>query len=429
VYEKYYPYKSIAMTQDEMLGHLNDPGKLEKMYRSDKVNFKRIFRKLYPELKSKSNSLADFWNERLNYENEEINWGTGRELLLVIIAALVAGLLAKLPVVLPVSEEFFYTRNIGFIVFPLLTVYFGWKNKLSTGKFAFITGLTLAGLIFINSLPDVKTSDTLTLSCIHLALFLWSVLGFAFAGGQKDSEGKRLDFLKYNGDLVVMSALILISGGIMSGITVGLFSLIGFNIEEFYFKNVVIFGLAAVPVVGTYLIRTNPQLVGKVSPVIAKLFSPLVLVMLVVYLIAIVYSGKDPYNDREFLMMFNALLIGVMAIIFFSVAETAKTTKSNVETWVLFLLSVVTIIVNGVALSAILFRISEWGFTPNRAAVLGGNVLILINLLLITLKLFRVLSKKAELTAVGKAIAFYLPVYFVWTIIVTFIFPLIFGFK
>jgi hypothetical protein len=415
------------MTQDELLSNLNDPGKLEKMYRSDKVSFKRIFRGLYPELKS--NSLADFWNERLNYESDEINWGTGRELLLVIIASLAAGLLAKLPAVLPVSEEFFYTRNIGFIVFPLLTFYFGWKNKLSTGKFAFIAGLTLAGLIFINSFPDVKTSDTLTLSCIHLVLFLWSVLGFTFAGGQKDSAGKRLGFLKYNGDLVVMAALILISGGIMSAITVGLFSLIGFNIEEFYFKNIGIFGLAAVPVVGTYLIRTNPQLVGKVSPVIAKLFSPLVLVMLVVYLTAIVYSGKDPYNDREFLLMFNALLIGVMAIIFFSVAETPKTTKSAVEVWVLFLLSVVTIIVNGVALSAILFRISEWGLTPNRAAVLGGNVLILINLLLITLQLFRVLSKKSDLSAVGKAIALYLPIYFIWTIVVTFIFPLIFGFK
>jgi hypothetical protein len=289
--------------------------------------------------------------------------------------------------------------------------------------------LSLAGLVFINTFPDVKSSDTLTLSCIHLALFLWSVLGFAFVGGKKDSDGKRLDFLKYNGDLVVMAALILISGGIMSAITVGLFSLIGFNIEEFYFKNIGVFGLAAVPIVGTYLIRTNPQLVGRVSPVIAKLFSPLVLVMLVVYLTAIIYSGKDPYNDREFLLMFNALLIGVLAIIFFSIAETAKTAKSYAGIWVLFLLSVVTIVVNGVALSAILFRISEWGFTPNRAAVLGSNILILINLLLITLQLFRVLSKKAELATVGKAIGFYLPVYFVWTIIVTFIFPLIFGFK
>ncbi len=89
----------------------------------------------------------------------------------------------------------------------------------------------------------------------------------------------------------------------------------------------------------------------------------------------------------------------------------------------------VTVVVNGVALSAILFRVSEWGITPNRLAVFGGNVLFLINLFLVTSQLFRVLSKKADITRVWKAIASYLPVYFVWTIIVAFIFPLVFGFK
>ncbi|CAA9468538.1 MAG: hypothetical protein AVDCRST_MAG96-217 [uncultured Segetibacter sp.] len=245
----------------------------------------------------------------------------------------------------------------------------------------------------------------------------------------RDNHEKRLSYLKYNGDLVVMTTLILIAGAIMTGITIGLFSLIGFNIERVYFDYVGIFGLAAAPIVATYLTQTNPQLVGKVSPVIAKIFCPLVLVMLVIYLIAMVYSRKDPYNDREFLLIFNALLIGVMAMIFFSVAETSRSTKSQLEVGVFFLLSIVTVIVNGIALSAILFRISEWGITPNRAAVLGGNVLILINFLLVTAQLFRVLSKKANITGVGKVIALYLPIYFLWTIIVIFIFPFIFGLK
>lgn len=413
--------------KDEILACLNDPGQLEKVYRTNKVKFKREFNILYPELKG--NPAADFWNERLNYESDAINWGTGKELLFVVIASLLAGLIAKLPAFLSIDEEFFYRRNIGFIIFPLLTAYFAFKNKLSPGKIAFTIITTLAVLIFINSFPVAKKSDTLILSCIHLILFLWSVLGFAFVGGKENNQQKRLGFLKYNGDLVVMTTLILIAGAIMTGITIGLFSLIGLHIEKFYFDYVGIFGLAAAPIVGTYLTQTNPQLVGKVSPVIAKIFSPLVLVMLVIYLAAIIYSGKDPYNDREFLLIFNVLLIGVMAIIFFSVAEASGTAKSRTEIWILFLLSVVTVILNGIALSAILFRISEWGITPNRTAVLGGNVLILINLLLVTAQLFRILSKKTDETGVGKVISFYLPVYFVWTVIVTFLFPLIFGFK
>lgn len=411
--------------RNEILAHLNNPVQLEKMYRSNKFSFKREFSALYPELKG--NALADFWNERLNYETDEINWGTRSELLFVLIGALLAGVIAKLPAIFKLDEEFFYSRNIGFIVFPFLSAYFAWKNKLSTTKIAVIAGATLAGLLFINLLPDANTADTLTLSCIHLILFLWAVLGFAYVGDMTNTD-KRLGYLKYNGDLVVMAALIVIAGAIMSGITVGLFSVIGMNIEKFYFQYVAVFGAAAIPLMATYLTQTNPQLVGKVSPVIARIFSPLVLVMLVVYLTAMIFSGKNPYQDREFLLIFNALLVGVMALIFFSVAEKSKA-KSQAEIWILFLLSLVTIVVNGIALSAIVFRIAEWGITPNRAAVLGGNGLILINLLLVTAQLFKVISKNADLNMVGTSIARYLPVYFVWTVIVTFLFPLIFGFK
>jgi hypothetical protein len=412
--------------KEEILLHIDNPEQLERLYRADKTTFKRSFKELYPELTN--NALAAFWNARLNFAKEEISWGSRKELVFVIIAALLAGVIAKLPTLFNIDEEFFYSRNIGFIIFPVLSAYFAWKNKLSTGKIAFIAGATLVSLFFINFLPNDDTSDTLILSCIHLVLMLWSILGFAFVGETRINNEKRLGFLKYNGDLVVMTTLIVIAAGILSGITIGLFSLIGFNIEKFYFENIVIFGLPVAPIVGTYLTQTNPQLVGKVSPVIAKIFSPLVLVMLVIYLIAMIYSGKNPYNDREFLLIFNALLIGVMAIIFFSIAETSRT-KNTTEVWVLLLLSVVTIIVNGIALSAILFRISEWGITPNRAAVLGGNVLILINLLLVTTQLFRAVSKKADLNGVGKAISFFLPIYCIWVAIVTFLFPFLFGFK
>lgn len=413
--------------KEEILDHINDPRLLEKLYRTNKLRFKKEFSLLYPSLQG--NTLAEYWHERLYYENDELSFGSGRELMLVVLASILAGLLAKLPAMFSINEEFFYPRNIGFIVFPLLSAYFAWKNKLPANKIIFIAAVSIASVVYINLLPDVNTSDTLVLSCIHMVLLQWSLLGFSFVGERSNNVEKRLGFLKYNGDLLVMTGLILIAGGILSGITIGLFSLIGINIEEFYFKNIIVFVLPAAPILGTYLIQTNPQLVGKVSPVIAKIFSPLVVVMLIIYLIAIVYSGKDPYTNRDFLMLFNALLIGVMALIFFSVAETAKSGKTTSGTWILFLLSAITIIVNGIALTAILFRISEWGLTPNRAAVLGGNILILIHLFIVAIQLFQMLRKKAGLSHVQKAIAMYLPVYMVWTFIVTFIFPLIFGFK
>jgi hypothetical protein len=413
--------------KEEILSNIQNPVQLETLYRNDKSGFKYHFNLLYPELQDQL--IAGYWHARLNEPKEEISWGSRKELFVVLGLALIAGLIAKIPAFAGLEEDLWYSRNIGFVVFPALAAYFAWKNRLSFPILGMVVGAMVLGLVFINLLPEAESSDTLMLSKVHLLLFLYSILGITFAGSLNDTQGNRLKYLKYNGDVVVMSALILIAGGIMTGVTIGLFSLIGWNIEEFYFNYVFVFGLSAVPIFATYLTQTNPQLVGKVSPVIAKIFSPLVLVMLLVYLGAILFSGKDPYNDREFLLIFNLLLVGVMAIIFFSVAEAAKDSSGKFERWVLFLLSIVTIAVNAIALSAILFRISEWGITPNRLAVLGGNILILINLLLVTLQLTKVLKQQAKTSSVGNVIAKYLPIYVLWTIIVTFLFPFLFGFK
>jgi hypothetical protein len=382
---------------------------------------------IYPEIQEKS--TAQIWNERLNYENEEISWGTSHELTFVIAISIVAGLIAKIPEFMEIKADYFYPRNFGFIVFPLLTAYFSWRQKNQFKKILISGFAILFSIIFINLLPDNSKSDTLVLACIHLPLFLWAVLGFAFLGDNSGNNHKRLEFLRYNGDLIVMTSIILIAGGIMTGITLGLFSLIKLEISEFYFKYIVVSGLAASPIVGTYLVQTNPQLVNKVSPVIAKVFTPLLLLTLVIYLFAVVWTGKDPYNDREFLLIFNVLLIGVMAIILFSIAENSKNSESKIGTILLIALSLVTIIVNCIALSAILFRISEWGITPNRLAVLGGNALILTNLLSVSYRLFKMTRERNEIENVERSIATFLPIYGIWTIIVTFVFPIIFNFK
>jgi hypothetical protein len=191
----------------------------------------------------------------------------------------------------------------------------------------------------------------------------------------------------------------------------------------------VVFGLAASPIVGTYIVQTNPQLVNRVSPVIVKIFTPLVLLTLVVYLVPVLFSGKNLYRNRDFLITFNLLILGVMALILFSIAENFQKSDNRIGSTMLLALSVLTVLVNGLAFSAILFRISAWSFTPNRLAVLGGNLLILANLLLVTFRLFKHVTKQAAIQEVENSIALFLPLYSLWTVIVTFLFPLLFRFK
>lgn len=407
---------------------IQDPVRLEQLYRANKSEFKQAFSELYPT--QPADAVAKCWFERLHQESASISWGKSNELIFVLMAALVAFLIAKIPDFASIKLEYFYPRNISFIVFPTLMAYFIWKKKLSTKVVGLVGVLLVIAAVFINWLPEKESSDTLLLSCIHLPLFAWALLGFVYAGGDPKNLKDRPDYLRFNGDLLVMGSLIVSVVMALTGITIGLFNLIGLHIEEFYTKWILVAELCASPLVATYVVRSNPQLVNKVSPVIARIFSPLVLITLVAYLIGIAVAKKDPFNDRDFLMLFNVLLIGVLAIIFFSVVEMQRSTNNRISLIIILLLSAVTILVNGIALSAILFRISSWGVTPNRLAVLGGNLLFFINLIIITRQLYLQFKGKASRAdSVEMAIAKFLPVYAAWTVVVTFLFPLVFGFR
>ena len=421
------PANAVKLLKEEIIKNIDNAGKLELLYRENKTSFKRAFNHVYTELEE--NTTIRIWKERLNYEQEDIYFGTNKEWVFVILAVFIAGLIAKIPDMASIDQEFFYSRNLSFIVFPVLTVYFAWRQKISDLKLLLVSLIYLISALYINFLPNQLKSDTLILACMHLPVFLWSVAGFIYVGNKNNNYRRRIDFLRYNGDLAVMMAILIISGVILTMITFGLFELIDVKIESFFKQYVAIWGSAAIPIVATYLIQSNPQLVNKISPVIARLFMPVVLITLIVYLIAVIISGKDPYNNRDFLIIFNVMLIGVMAIILFSVAETFNKVQSKLRVSLLFALSLVAIIINGIALSAILFRITEWGISPNRLAVLGSNILMLTNLLIVTYKLYITLRDTNESDSVEKSIASFIPFYIVWTVLVTFIFPVLFGFK
>src|SRR5690606_21179698 len=195
-------------------------------------------------------------------------------------------------------------------------------------------------------IPGNLNDDVFALICMHVPVLLWGITGIAYMGQPIQNSERRLSYLKFMGDLIVISTVLGLSGLILSGLTVGLFEVIGLNIENFYYENIALFFLPWIPILGVYLIDTNPELVGKISPVIAKIFSPLVLVMLIAYLAAILISDQSLYHDREYLLMYNILLIGVMAIILFSIAERSDNEISKPEKIILFLLSMLTIVIN-----------------------------------------------------------------------------------
>jgi hypothetical protein len=413
--------------KSEIIGNLSNPQQLEKLYRENKAEFKKQFNEIYPD--NNDNIVLQVWNERLNIESEKVTLGSKKEIVGVIVLIIFGGLIANIPNLTSINEELFFSKNIPLIIFPILSAYFIWIQKIEFNKLLFPIIAIVISAIYVNLIPNYNKSDSAMLVGIHLPMFLWSILGYAYIGAKLNDHPRKIEFLKFNGDLIVMCAIILLSCIVFTLITFGLFELINIKIEENYFRYFGIWWIAAIPMIATFLLQNNPQLINKVSPIIAKIFTPLVFINLLVYLTAVIYTGKYPYNDRNLLLVFNVLLIGVMALILFSVAEAGKNNKGLFTLYILFGLSFLTIIINSIALSAISFRILEYGITPNRIAVLGGNILIFIHLLIVSFKLYKSVRNKAKLEEVETSIATFLPIYSIWTAIIVFILPFIFHYK
>ena len=413
--------------KNSIIDHIHNPEFLETAYRKDNAAFKQAFVEAYPIVKDEL--LAKAWHERLNYKQSDISWGNKNEWKVIGLLAILVSFVALLPNFITVEQDIFYAKNVGFIVFPALMVYFVWKQNQPLNKLIAPLVISLISALYINLLPAPLKSDSVSQAFFHLPLFLWVIFGYIYIGGDVTATGKKINFLRFNGDLLVLSGLMLIAGGLFTAITINLFEVLKVNITTIYFNYIFAIGLSIVPLFAAYLIENNGYLVHKVSPVIARIFTPLVTITLFIYLVTIFFTGTYPTANRDYLLLFNVLLIAVMALILFSLSEVAKNTQQKSNQIILWVLSVLAIIVNGIALGTILYRINDFGFTPNRLAVLGGDVLILINLLLVSFNLFKVVKGRVEVEKVECSIALFLPLYFVWTAFVTFGFPILFQYK
>jgi hypothetical protein len=115
-----------------------------------------------------------------------------------------------------------------------------------------------------------------------------------------------------------------------------------------------------------------------------------------------------------------------MGIVLFSLTLHSESSVQGTEKKILSLLALLTCIANLLALSAILYRLASYGFTPNRTAVLGLNLIMFFHLSGIAYQLFKGIKKDHSMQGVENTIAGWMPIYTVWIAIVVFAFPFIF---
>jgi hypothetical protein len=290
--------------------------------------------------------------------------------------------------------------------------------------------LLSGALLYLHLLPGGNESQVTVLSCLHMPFFLWSVLGAAFLGGRWRNPQGRMDYLRYNGELLIYSTIILIGGMVLTALTLSLFGMIRVHIEEWYLQYVVVYGTVAAPVVATLLVD---RVVGgrfRIAPLLARVFAPLFLLTVGAYLVAMIPSLGRPFTERDFLIVFNALLLAVLGICIGCISERdPRAAAGRFGDSVNIGLAALTLAVDVIALAAIVFRLASYGFSPNRLAVLGGNLLVFGHLAGLLYQYVRFAKGTGALKDLERWVAGYIPAYAAWSLFVAVGFPLIFGFR
>ncbi|OAS14273.1 DUF4153 domain-containing protein [Paenibacillus oryzisoli] len=413
-------------SNNPIIDNIANPHELERMYREEPDAFKKSF--TYAWEQNSNSPVLGVWYQRLYFQDKirtEKAPLLQKDFITMGILAILAGITTRI-LFHYVDDNTIAPINIVFGILLFMAIYFVTNHVPNKKVLYTLASSFLISGIFLNLLP-VELTDSIILVYIHLPIFLWVVVGLAFTGNEHGRGSTRLAYLKFNGEFAILYACMAISGMLLTGLTMQLFKFVGMDISEFYFENVVIFGAAALALVAVYLVSRNLKLAKNIAPYIAKIFSPLVLVTLLVYLITVMVVGKNPFLDRDFLLSFNGVLLAVLAVTIFSITESGKDEKKTISDYMNVALIILALIIDSVALSAIVFRLSSYGISPNRLAVLGVNILIWANLVVIMLSYLRFLQNKTGPLAIQDAVTKYLPVYGLWAAFVTFTFPLFFN--
>lgn len=322
----------------------------------------------------------------------------------------------------------FYARNLSVLVLPVLTGYFVWKRRLDSRLIRWLVVAFAAAAVFANVYPFVSRGSTELLTALHVPMALWLVVGVAYAGNRWRQVAGRMDFIRFSGEVFIYYVLIALGGGVLTAFMMLIFQSIGIKLELFFQLWLLPCGAAGGVVVASWLVEAKQSVVENMAPVLTRLFTPLFAAVLLAFLTAMLLTGRGVGIERDMLIAFDALLALVLALLLYSASARDPRLPPGAFDVVQVVLVVSALLANVFALWAMVARVEQFGFTPNRVAALGENVILLVNLAWSAVLYVRFLRGRGTFTALEKWQTDYLPVYAAWAAIVVIIFPPVFGY-
>lgn len=375
----------------------------------------------------------ELWIQPVETEGEEgMVHGATTEFAVMLGCAVAAALAVKVPTLFGYGftgdGAGFYARNLSLFVLPFLAMYFIWKRGLSKKGAGGLAAVFVAGAVFANAYPFTPGGSTEVLTAIHLPIALWLAVGVAYVAGEWLSDARRMEYVRFTGEWFVNYALIALGGGVLVAITTGVFGAIGLDVSTLMGEWVLPCGAMGAVIVAAWLVGTRRNLAGGMAPMLARVFTPLFALMLVALLVGVVWTRGIIDVEREVLILFDVLLVVVLALLLYAISARDPLAEPGTFDWIQLLLVGCALAVDVFALFNIAGRLTEYGFSSNKTAALGLNLILLVNLTWSALLQTGFLRFRRGFEPVERWQMRYVPVYALWAAIVVVVFPLLFGF-
>ena len=342
-------------------------------------------------------------------------------------AAAVTIQVARLAADFPDEEPTWFARNVSLFVLPFLAAYFARGRQLDPRAWVLTAAPFVLLALVINLYPYDADSSTEELVALHLPVVLWFVVAYPYMGGTIRSHQRRMDYVRFTGEWFIYYVLIALGGGVLMGLTAGILEPTGVDIDRVA-EWVLPSGAAGAVVVAAWLVESKQRVIENMAPVLTMLFTPLFAVMLVCSAVVYAVTGLGDAFDRDLVSIFDALLVVVLALVLYGMSAREPSASPEWMDRIQLVAVVSALLLDLMVLGAMIARIGDLGFTPNRTAAVGLNLVLLVNLVGAAWLSVRFLRGQARFHQLERWQTTYLPVFALWAAAVVVILPPLFGF-
>lgn len=368
----------------------------------------------------------------------------GGDLVWTLLLGLLAGLAVRIPAEFAATQTAdFYLRNLSLLVLPFLAIHLALRSRAwvdARSGLVLLTAGFAASALLVNLYPyamspgrsgDGEPGQTLLLSGLHLPIALVVLTGIAYLGERWRSLGAWMNWVRFLGESAIYYVLIVLVGGALVALITLVFTAVGVDPDGLgtVFSWIVPICAAGSVLVVAWLVEAKKSVTENMAPVLTAVFTPLLTLALLAFLVVVLLTGNPVEMDREVLITFDALLIVVAAIVLFTVSARQPLARARALDRMQLVMVLAAIAVDLLMLWAMSGRLATYGTSPNKLAALGCNLLLLVHLAGTAWHYWRVIAGGRTSAALERWQCLALPVFAVWAGVVALVFPPLFGFR